>query len=561
MHGSAVLANTELAPLDLSAETLTIDPEPKNPPSLPQLSTPAIYEALRGLRGQPGKADEIRQHVQSLVNTSGEKANVFLYEALIAANWDPTGSAAELDLILEATERAGIPPSSNLYHDALRLLAIHPDYTTRLEILRAMKEDNIRLTADGRISFILGLLRDGQYEMALDKLDEMVARNPAGVPAWVWDTFIYTLGNLGHIDESFRLLQDRLHKGGDHVAKVSPSVWYFLLDECSKSLHYEGTEYIWTRLVETASLNPSDGTTLNILNTAARHKDSDLATQAIQHLSTKRIKLGLQHYEPLLDCYAHNADLENALRVLCIMNDAGLKTDPSSTRSLYAALRQSPELLSKGPEILRVLNDTYKDIPTSAMNVLIEALPNTQWDAALTTYQQLRQLCRLGPNKRTFDLLREKASSAENLRFVVTELYMSGLRRDWSMYDALVYAYTLDDKLDDAFRFLHKISNQELKIPGSNKHWLRLPTLFALLECCFKHADERAWWLIDEAKSKGVEIGRERVLEWVGLARRMEKEREERVKRGSDDGLEGETSSPDTPETKTDTGLARKDTL
>ena len=133
-----------------------------------------------------------------------------------------------------------------------------------MEILKAMKEDNVRLTPDGKISFILGLLRDYQYEMALDKLEEMVARNAAGIPAWVWDIFIYTLGNLGHIDEAFRVLQDRLHKGGDHVANVSPTVWYFLLDECSKALHYEGTEYIWTHLVETASLNPSDGTTLNV---------------------------------------------------------------------------------------------------------------------------------------------------------------------------------------------------------------------------------------------------------------------------------------------------------
>lgn len=547
MHDSAVLGNVELStqtPIDSLTKIRTIKPKQNGPPPTPQLSTPAIYEALRELRGQSGKAEDIRQHVKSLVDTSGEKANVFLYEALIAANWDPSGSAAELDLILEATERAGIPPSSNLYHDALKLLAIHPDYTTRMEILKAMKEDGVRLTPDGKISFILGLLRDYQYEMALEKLDDMVARNAAGVPAWVWDIFIYTLGTLGHVDESFRLLQDRLHRGGDHVANVNPSVWYFLLDECSKSLHYEGTEYIWTRLVETASLNPSDGTTLNVLNTAARHKDSDLATQAIQHLSTKRIKLGLQHYEPLLDCYAHNRDLENALRVLCIMNDAGLKTDPSSTRSIYTSLQQSPELLTKGPEILRELNNTYKDIPTSAMNVLIEALPNNhQWDAALDIYQQLRHLCRLGPNKRTFDLLREKASSAENIRFVVTELYMSGLRRDWSMYDALVHAYTLDDKLDDAFGTLRKITSREQqpKTPGggSNKHWLRQPTLFALLECCFRHVDERAWWLIDEAKSRGVEIGRERVLEWVDLARRMEKERgEEMVKRDSDDGLE-----------------------
>ncbi|KAM7202866.1 hypothetical protein V8F33_002524 [Rhypophila sp. PSN 637] len=530
-------APSSAAPINTESRdhaTVPTSHEPKTSAALSQRSTAKLYETLRELRGQMGKGDAIRNNVQSIMKTDGQRANIFLYEALLAANWDTAGSVDELALILGAARDSGIPLSSNLYHDALRALVIHPDYSLRAAILSDMSDNNILLSTDGKISVALGYLRDGQHEMALDYLDEMVAHvgGAESIPPWVWDIFIYNLGTLGFVDEAFRLLQERIKSNPSST--ISPVLWNFVLEECSRALHYKGTEFIWNRLVELDLLNPSDGTTLNVLNTAARHKDSALATQAIQHLSAKRIKLGLQHYEPLLDCYATNGDLENALRVLCIMNDAGLQTDPASTRSLYTALKNSPELLATGPDILRSLNDTYKDIPTSAMNVLIESLPTREWAAAVDIYQQLRQLCRLGPNKRTFDLLREKATSAEEIRFVVTELYMSGLRRDWSMYDALVYAYTLDNKLDDAFRFLEKITGQVNAEVGSSeggttdnsseRRWLRQLTLFALLECCFRHADERAWWLIDEAKGKGFEIGRERVLEWVELARKMEEE-------------------------------------
>lgn len=542
--------------------TTQIPPEANGSTPFPQTPTRAakLYETLRELRNQTGKGNVIRKHVKSIVNTSGEKANNFLYEALAAANWETSGSAEEVALILEASRDSDIPPSSNLYHDALRALAIHPDYSLRAAILADMAENKIPLTADGNISVALGYLRDGQHEMALDYLDKLVADSAESVPPWVWDVFIYNLASQGFADEAFQLLQERLklthainHTNSPGATAICPVIWSFLLDECSRALHYEGTKFIWNLLVQPLNLNPSDGTTLNVLNTAARHRDAVLATQAIQHLSNKGVKLGLQHYEPLLDCYTHTGDLENALRVLCIMNDAGLQTDPSSTRCLYTTLRQSPPgdfLAPEGPVgILRALAETHGDIPTSAMNVLIEALPpphNTEaasgWTTAVEIYQQLRQLCRTGPNKRTFDLLREKASSAEEIRFVVTELYMAGLRRDWSMYDALVYAYTLDGKPDDAFRFLEKITSQEPKIEAvgqpegleagedknkdkNKRYWLRQRTLFSLLECCFRHADERAWWLIDEARSRGIEVSRERILEWVDLARRMEQER------------------------------------
>lgn len=104
----------------------TTQTPPETDASAPPSQTPTakFYETLRELRGQKGKADVIRKHVQTIVGTPGEKANIFLYEALAAANWDTSGSVDELALLLRASQDSDLPPSSNFYHDALRVRSV-----------------------------------------------------------------------------------------------------------------------------------------------------------------------------------------------------------------------------------------------------------------------------------------------------------------------------------------------------------------------------------------------------------------------------------------------------
>ena len=94
------------------------------PPETAYAATPTIYEALRNLRSWPGKgqAQKIRRLVRYLVEDRGERPNIFLYEALVTANWDPaTGSADEVAEIYREMRTAGIQPSQAWYHSALRV--------------------------------------------------------------------------------------------------------------------------------------------------------------------------------------------------------------------------------------------------------------------------------------------------------------------------------------------------------------------------------------------------------------------------------------------------------
>ncbi|KAK3390894.1 hypothetical protein B0H63DRAFT_125371 [Podospora didyma] len=467
--------------------------------ALATATTPVIYETLRELRHRQGQRAKIRHFVQYLIDDRGERPNIFLYEALVTANWDITGSADELAFILREMANAEMEPSKSIYHSALRLLAVHPDYMLRNKILGDMKKKKMYLKPNGMISVALGLLRDGQYEMALDYLDWTLKVAAADIPHWVFDTFIFTLGKLGFVEEAVEVLQKRppmAPGSGSGPGSSSLGVWYFLLDECSRALRHTGTKYIWDKMVEPGILNPSDGIAVNVLNTAARNADADLANRAIQHLSARRVKLGLHHFEPLVDCYAQSVDLENALQVLCIMSSAGTQPDSASTRSIFALLKQSPRLAENATDLLSNLRKTH-EIPIAALNVLLEALcEHGPIEAALGLYREARHLCPLGPNYKTFQLLMAKSENAEVASFLVSEMEFLSIRPQRDMYDHLVRSFALDGSLEVAFGYLSLMES------AGGYTWLSKRTLLVLLERCFRDEDPRVWGIVDKATTE-----------------------------------------------------------
>ncbi|KAK0629892.1 hypothetical protein B0T17DRAFT_526896 [Bombardia bombarda] len=499
-----------------------------------QAPTAVIYEALRKAKARPDSRQWILTVLKYLIESRREKPNVFLYEAMIMSNWDPAGSVFDLEAILQALDRDGIQPSDGIYHAALQMLAIHPDYRTRNKLLQRMARGGITLRDEGKVNVAIGLLRDGQYEMALDHLEEMV-RAAVPVPGWVFDVFTYALGSLGHVDEAVLIVQQRIERAGGSKDAVSLDVWHFLLDECSRDLEYEGTLYIWQQMVEPGLLNPSDGTMVNVLNTASRHGDPYLANQAIQLLTNRRVKLGIHHYEALVDCYVSTGDLKAAFQVLCIMSGTGLPFDgKASTRSIFALLIDSPELADNAVDMLVDLRESH-EIPISVLNVVIEALcVNKQQDKALGVFRNhVRQLCPTGPTLETFLLLMEKSVvSAETARYLFSEMALWLLRPTSAMHDRMVYFCAVDNTgggdLDEAFKYVAAIDtaaaaaaapptvivdseNASTSTSTSSSSWLTRPTVLALFERCFRssNVDPRAWPLVDEALRRSIIVPRD----------------------------------------------------
>ncbi len=413
-------------------------------------------------------------------------------------------------------------------------LAVHPDYLTRNSILKEMRERWLDLTPEGMHSVAAGLLRDGQYELALDKLEEMASKG-TDVPSWLFDVFIYTLGQAGFHDEALKIAHHRVLKEGD---QISLNIWYFLLDSCSRTLHYCGVKYVWRRMVETRILNPSDAMCLNILNTAARHHDAHLASTAMQHISSRGGKLGIHHFEPLLDCYAGANDIGSALQALCIMQNAGIRADRGSTRSIFLSLKRTPSLVDDALTALSELRTTSK-IPVCALNVVVEGLlEKGDTETALNLYRHVRRYCPDGPDAATFALL-EKCTDARVLYFLAQEMASFSIRPTPDMYEALILAHSEVGSLDLALQYAFALA--KTRPSSAAGQLISRETAEALVRRCFAEEDMRVWDLVQASEEAGMSL--EGVVQDVLREIPEEKRNAHRISEVAADPRQGEMSS------------------
>lgn len=255
-----------------------------------------------------------------------------------------------------------------------------------------------------------------------------------------------------------------------------------------------------------------------VLNLAARHADPDLATSAIQYLTTRRSSLSPFHYEALLAAYAGAHDLKTAFRILNIMSQAGLEPDSNSTRPLYLYLSSSANLPHKG---WKVLHDLYEDghaIPIAAVNVVIESTISVgHFDEAIGLYKQTHELCDSGANTETFNIMLQGCSRQESkdlAMFLASEMTALGVKPDQLTYDRLILVCLNEDDYGDAFLYL-----EEMKAAGETKGdkdgwWMRSGTATAMIKRCVANDDERAWSVLDEMEKRNyIKSGRLRA--WV----------------------------------------------
>jgi pentatricopeptide repeat protein len=226
------------------------------------------------------------------------------------------------------------------------------------------------------------------------------------LPAWVYDIFVLVYGQKGFVPEAFKSLQYRRA----HADPTPPDLAHFLLDACSSAAYYQGTKELWGEVVgpdgedQSGQQMPSDGTVQNVMNTAAAHSDVEMAMQALEILIERKVQMRVHHFEPMIESYSANGDLDGALRTLCYMRKAGLDPRKDSTRPFFQRLREHPEDIALYDRALRQLkSNSESGVPLAAVNVLIEAQCATcNTASALQTYSELQSHFGLSPNADTF---------------------------------------------------------------------------------------------------------------------------------------------------------------
>ncbi|KAI9745819.1 MAG: hypothetical protein M1818_000500 [Claussenomyces sp. TS43310] len=552
-----------------------------------------LHDVLRQIRNEEGAYNKVTDLVRYLIKARGEKPTSLHYDALLRANSDAAlGSATAVADLLQDMKDLGIAPDSGLYHSALQALAVHPDYLLRSAVLREMKDRWFTLTPDGWHNVVVGLLRDRQFEIALDKLEEMQAGG-IRVQPWLYDIFIYILCEAQELAEALKILRSRVESGD---TDISSNVWQYMLDACSNQFYYPGTLYIWRQRVSSSYLIPSDGTCTAVLNTAARACDSDLATDVVRILAQRTSKLEVHHYEALLAAYVGRGDLRTALRILCIMKKARLEPSEGATRPIFTYLMSSRDAKGEDQQtseppaplrawtILTELQEEGHPIPVAAANVVLSAASNTtslSLESTIELYKQLHTICSDGPNTATFNALLQGCSREDkngrtaksDAMFLASEMVALGIPADELTYDRLVLiclggeGNEADgtDGLEDALRYVDEMRGTLGRIlpspaaaaaaaaptmrgdmgphSGANKGApLRMGTWNLLVKRCAELGDERVWALLDEMAQLrfGTQRLRAAVEErWRTRSREMERTQSVQGWRGGhEEGLE-----------------------
>ncbi|ETS83257.1 hypothetical protein PFICI_05133 [Pestalotiopsis fici W106-1] len=463
-------------------------------------STDAIVEGLRELCESQGQYHGICNTVRYLVTNRNKKADVFLYNCLIQANCDPEfGSAEAVGDMLEEMESTRVLPTAATYQSVLEVLAVHPDYVLRNRAIDKMEAIWKPPTINGRVAITVGLIRDGQYEMALESL-EYLYKNGAPIPHWLYDIFIYTFGALGAHEETLMILQQK-----ERCIDAPPThnLWHYLLDVFSKDSFYEGTRTVWNRMVMQGKAVASDGTAVNVLNLASRHNDANMATQVIQQLLDRGVKLGMHHFEPLLEIQSADQEIQQALSTICLMSKAGHVPDRSSTRSVVAQLQSTPKLAEEAVGLLHDLKKSMQ-VPIAAFNVVLEATLLTRgFPAGLDLYRSIGRICSVKPSLETYNLLLQHCDVPKFMRFLVAEMEAFSIAPDEAAFDRMIFISTSNTNYEPAFRYLEQMVSNKTDEESSG-WWISRPTALSLLRRAISAKDNRTQGLMEECEKRGI---------------------------------------------------------
>jgi hypothetical protein len=437
--------------------------------------------------------ERIIQIVNHLVQKRDVPVDIFTYECMMDAMVDPQGSAKGARALLKEMEQEKMPLTDTICRSALAALAVHPDYALRLQVLDYMKEHWLTLGLGDLAYNLLGLLRDGQYELAYDSLMGSIGEG-THLDIWLFDVFVVVFGHQGFLEEALQILVHRKQARGSGLEALN--LTYYVLDVCSAGNHYQGTIFGWNALVRNGSLQPSDGILENVLTTAAREGDTGLAAE-VQSMISSRSKVQIHHYDAVVEAFVNGKDMAGAIRVLCIMAANGLPVSRENTRSIYKALCKNKAMITDAENAVRDMAE-MKPVPLGAVAVVLEALVKKKGTvAAMPLYTDTPRLCEKDPsaamiqdmiiNSQIFDHTR---TCLQDYKLMIPAQEKPPARLPMA-YNKLITACLDFHELDLAFRFVGN-ARLDQSTSGREPVWLK-----RLTERAMAAEDARIWRLFD----------------------------------------------------------------
>lgn len=255
-----------------------------------------------------------------------------------------------------------------------------------------------------------GLIREGQLELALNRIDLMEIQG-IRLEQWLHSLLIFNLCAVGEYDEVVRLMQRR----GMKLNNISKRLWRYILDEAIRASHLKLASYIWKNMVDMSYADVTASRCSRILDLASRQDDIQLAESAFRQIIVLEEPLLQEDYERLAHAYAKIGDFTPAFEILCNMQAEGFPIRPESIRGVLLALQ---ETISHPGQIWKSIVDLKQqklDIPVGLANMVIEycdaALASDSFlnfeamEVAMDIYKDTFDICSSRADTHTFNIL------------------------------------------------------------------------------------------------------------------------------------------------------------
>lgn len=502
--------------------------ETKHDANLEHEETRLLYGRLR-ISAAEGQTNACFNIAEYLVKERKERPNVQLYNALILSNTHhELGAAWRVHDLLEEMREAGLQPDIGTCHAVLKVLSVHLDHLLRTEILEYMHKRWFQLSEEGWHDMIAGMLREARFEQALERLDKM-RQERMHIEPWLLDMAVFALCDAGEIEEAFRIMRTRYDAG---ELRLRQAVWAYLLDKGSEARHHNATSLVWMSQVNRGYFNPSSGTCLNVLATAAQAGDAPMATEVFTHLSKRGSAFRPIHYELLISAYlsASPPDLGRAISILTIMPLEKLEPTIAQTRGIFMYIKDKPALVKQAVTTLRELHIAGRKISITILNLLIECyIEQKNLAEAMKFYKIIHTFAPLGQgaqksfaNIETFNLLLKGCRVAnppdeQQASFLVSELLALRVVPTAMTYDRLIlcfieaakYALRRASEMQDPVKAKEEHERGVELVDWSFRHfadmqplgWMpRFGTLEALAMQLARVGDDRCWDILQAAE-------------------------------------------------------------
>ncbi|GAD94536.1 pentatricopeptide repeat protein [Paecilomyces variotii No. 5] len=397
------------------------------PKDLEKQSTADLENLLQELVTQSPNIRGATQILRILIRDRNVRPEVRHYRALILANTDARyGSPENVRNLLKEMETNGIPADSGTLHAALQAVAVHPDYLLRQEILHTLRDRWLSLSPSGWHHVVAGLVREHQFELALDHIAHM-ERKDIPVESWLHSLLVYNLCEMEEFDDVLTLMRNRVNQGHE----MTLNLWLHVLDLASEALHHELTSYVWTRVVELGYLNPPKGVCSNVLTLASRTGDTEVAASVLRFLEKTGVPFSLEDYEKFVETHLMAGDLYTAFNILCGMHESGTELEQSSTRGILTYMIRTGTQPRDAWAMLKRIKSSGKSVPVGCANVVIELCEHVSAedvsavDQAVGFYKELYALCPGGADVATYNSLIQICRNAKETQacmFAIKEM-------------------------------------------------------------------------------------------------------------------------------------------